>query len=99
MHWSFGLRSPDTDADDKQPDQLGPLRWTIRRAIELVDEGIDLAGDQLIRSAGIWGDSHAEKTPADAAEVRRRGRRDPADDHGPPLEHEIYNTPGGPELP
>ncbi|WP_328522930.1 hypothetical protein [Kribbella sp. NBC_00359] len=52
-------RVPDGEADAR-PDELGLPRWSIRRAIELLDEGIDRMGEQLTRSAGLWGDSPAE---------------------------------------
>lgn len=36
--------------------ELQKLRWSIRRLIELLDEGIDSAGDQLARSESrlVW---------------------------------------------
>ncbi|TDW24175.1 hypothetical protein EV650_3041 [Kribbella kalugense] len=52
-------RGPDGETDAR-PDELSPPRWSIRRAIELLDEGIDRMGEQLTRSAGLWGDSPAE---------------------------------------
>lgn len=55
-------RVPDGEGD-RQPIELGPPRWSIRRAIELLDEGIDRMGEQLTRSAGLWDDSPPE-TPA-----------------------------------
>ncbi|WP_432887746.1 hypothetical protein ACQPYH_05995 [Kribbella sp. CA-245084] len=58
-------RVPDREGD-AQPDEPGPLGWSIRRAIELLDEGIDRMGEQLTRSAGLWGDSPAEtEAPTD----------------------------------
>ncbi|WP_433017939.1 hypothetical protein [Kribbella sp. CA-294648] len=36
--------------------ELQKLRWSIRRVIELLDEGIDSAGEQLARSESrlVW---------------------------------------------
>lgn len=99
MHWASGPRPLDSSSDCEAPDELGPIRWSIRHAIELLDEGIERAGEQLARSAGLWGEAPGEKNPMDAGGMGRRRRRDPAGGHGPPLEHESYDAPGGPELP
>lgn len=56
--------------------ELQRLRWSIRRLIELIDEGIDSAGEQLSR-----GESYrAWRTPAGT-----NGRDDPDSEDGPGL--------------
>jgi hypothetical protein len=52
-------RVPDGEVDART-DELGRPTWSIRRAIELLDEGIDRMGEQLTRSAGLWDDSPAD---------------------------------------
>ncbi|GAA3097025.1 hypothetical protein JOF29_006039 [Kribbella aluminosa] len=100
MQPESGPTPPEGTAGEDGQDQVGPLRWSIRRAIDLLDEGIDRMGQQLARSAGLWDDSPAEmKLPSDLPEKPLRGRRDPVDGHSPPMEYEANNLPGGPEMP
>jgi hypothetical protein len=40
------------------------LSWSIRRAIETLDEAIDRMGDQLARSAGLYADSPTTRASA-----------------------------------
>lgn len=86
---------------DKLPADTGALRWSIRHAIELLDEAIDKVGDQLAQSAGLYADS-PEKLSSPRRktnDVRRRVRRAPFDDHGPPVVDECCEPVRGPELP
>lgn len=87
--------------DDPLPADSGPLRWSIRRALELLDEAIEKMGDQLARSAGLHADSPPEEPSArrEAQDVRRRVRRGPLDGHGPPTIEERYEPVRGPDLP
>ncbi|MGW6197023.1 hypothetical protein ACWF0M_12835 [Kribbella sp. NPDC055110] len=87
--------------DDQLPADAAPPRWSIRRALELLDEAIDKMGDQLARSAGLYADSPPElpSVRREGQDVRRRVRRRPVDDHGPPTVEERYEPAGGPEQP
>lgn len=86
---------------DQVPADAGVLRWSVRLAIELLDEAIDKMGDQLARSAGLYADSPEElsRPLRNANDVRRRVRRAPVDDHGPPIDDERYQPVRGPDLP
>ncbi|NUR97914.1 MAG: hypothetical protein HOV67_21995 [Kribbellaceae bacterium] len=100
MHPVPGPTPSDEQADDARPVELGPLRWSVRRAIELLDEGIDRMGEQLARSAGLYGDSPAEpKARGISGASPGRGRRDPVDDQSLRMERGDVDVPGGPELP
>ncbi|MGW6195552.1 hypothetical protein ACWF0M_05335 [Kribbella sp. NPDC055110] len=48
------------------------VAWSIRKLIELIDEAIDSAGDQLARSAGLWAESPGRADAPDRLAVRRR---------------------------
>ncbi|WP_238157136.1 hypothetical protein [Kribbella sp. VKM Ac-2571] len=86
---------------DQLPADAEALRWSIRHAIELLDEAIDKMGGQLARSAGLYADSPEERSSPrpDANDVRRRARRAPVDEHGPPIDGERLEAVRGPELP
>ena len=100
-------REPQASSRDMKPpgDQLPAdaeaLRWSIRHVIELLDEAIDKMGEQLARSAGLYADSPEELSSPrrKANDVRRRVRRAPFDDHGPPVDDERCEPVRGPELP
>jgi hypothetical protein len=61
---------------------LQKLRWSVRRLIELIDEGIDSAGEQLSRS---------ESYRAWRAPVGSAGRDESDQD---PRDHIVTATPG-----
>lgn len=100
-------REPQASSRDMKPpgDQLPAdaeaLRWSIRHAIELLDEAIDKMGDQLARSAGLYADSSEELSSprGNANPAGRRARRAPVDEHGPPIDGERCEPVRGPQLP
>ncbi|MFC0622428.1 hypothetical protein [Kribbella deserti] len=56
--------------DDAEAPPRRPARWTIRRAIELVDRAIDAAGERMMRAP-----DPPEWTDGPTAPVSRVGRR------------------------
>jgi hypothetical protein len=93
MHRESNAPKSDRDGDDDRAvlDRPGaaeeqvarPLRWSIRRAIDVLDEAIDRMGSQLARAAGSSMDWTVEppgsqvRRPAVRA-GKRPARREPA---------------------
>jgi hypothetical protein len=83
--------------DDRQADQsarggVPPSEgWSIRRAIELLDEAIDRAGEQLARAAGAsmtWQEEFRSRQPQRSG--TRAGRRSAAIESEPTFDVERH---------